>query len=882
MPLFQAQPPLARRIQRIAFALSAFIVVTLVAGLLVVTELEVPATEERAHDAAARVLGESTAGDIRFHLRSLRELSQSRLVGTSLTDAAVRAAYLEPLLQGAQRSPDQLPLMLVDEQARPLSGGLPAALPASDWQAAAASALRERQPRLAVITPGGRPYLMAAYPVAMADAAAPGAAAGVLLGAIDLDAPFQRGAAGLGQGLGVDLMLGEQVLRHLPAVTPGAAPGAAPGAMPPDGARRYFPVTVALPLEPAIDTGTGTGPLGIRLYGLDNPWIDPLVSRLGMAALLAVLLCALTWHLSGVLARRITARLNRLVDDCRAVVDGYSRQVTEDTREDEIGLLSRTLRQALMAYDDINTRLEARVAERTAELSLSEERFRNAIDAIEEAFVIFDPQDRLVYANDRFRQSYAGLPGGVHPGRRFQDMAEAWWRHHHPDGSPEELKRWLDKRVMEHRHGHTTVHRIGQRWVRDIGRPTPGGYVVALRVDITELVQAREQAEAANQAKSRFLATMSHELRTPMNGVLGMAQLLLMDDLSEAERLEYAQTIITSGEALLHLLNDILDFSKIESGNVELDLGPTMPFDVVHESAELFRQVAEQKGLRFTSAWNGPVGRRYVTDATRLRQILLNLLNNAIKFTRAGHVRLEGREVSCEDERAVLEFTVTDTGIGISPEQAALLFKPFSQVDGSITRQFGGTGLGLSIVKGLAELLGGRTGVQSEPGKGSRFWLRIPARVVRQPVGLTEPGALPPARMDNGPPLHGTVLVADDHPVNRKFVEILLAKMGLQVRVAEDGQQALDMLFSGGGIDLVLMDLQMPNLDGLEATRRIRAWEAEQGRVRLPVVALTADAFDESRLRSREAGMDAFLSKPIVPQRLRETLERLLPTASLL
>ncbi len=875
MPVLHRPPPLARRIQRVAFALSALIVATLVAGWLVITVIEVPANEERAHGGAARVLGDAMSSDISFHLRSLRDLSQSTLVWTSLTDSAGRDAYLKPFLEGTSRSPDAMPLLLVDYQGRPMAGELPGSVTTTEWQSAVATAMREKKPHLKVFNPGGRPSLVMAFPVVYPYTRD---AIGAMVGVVDLDAQFHRRAAGLGEGLGVDLMLGDQVLESIVAGSgPHSAASGQSLALPQD-VPRHFPTTVQMPLEPPLSNGA----LGIRLYGMENPWFGPIMTRLALAALLAVLLCGLTWHLSGVMARRITARLNRLVQDCQALADGTSRTVSDDHGQDEIGLLARTLQQALTAYDDINTRLEARVAERTAELSQSEERFRSAIDTIEEAFVIFDPQDRLVYANDRFRESYADLPGGVVPGRLFQDMAQAWWRHHHPDGSPEELKRWLDKRLQEHRHGHTTVHRIGERWVRDIGRPTPSGYVVSLRVDITELVQARQQAETANQAKSRFLATMSHELRTPMNGVLGMAQLLLLPDLSEAERLEYAQTILGSGEALLRLLNDILDFSKIESGNVELDLGPTVPFDVVHESAELFRQVAEQKGLRFTAAWNGPSGRRYVTDASRLRQILLNLLNNAIKFTQSGQVRLEGREVSCEDERAVLEFTVTDTGIGIAPEQVALLFKPFSQVDGSITRQYGGTGLGLSIVKGLAELLGGRTGVQSEPGKGSRFWLRIPARVVRQPVGHTEPGALPPARMDDGPQLKGTVLVVDDHPVNRKFVEILLGKMGLEVRVAEDGAQALKLLFAGSAVDAVLMDLQMPVMDGLEATRRLRAWEAEQGRPRVPVVAFTADAFDEARLRTHEAGMDAFLAKPIVPQRLRETLERLLTTSSLM
>lgn len=248
----------------------------------------------------------------------------------------------------------------------------------------------------------------------------------------------------------------------------------------------------------------------------------------------------------------------------------------------------------------------------------------------------------------------------------------------------------------------------------------------ALEASQADLLKAKEAAESANIAKSRFLATMSHEIRTPMKGVLGMAQLLLMDEtMDDADRKEYAQTIYNSGQTLLALLNDILDLSKVEAGKMELSSAPFDPRQLIDETLRLFAPAAREKGLSIAAEWRGPPGIRYAADVARLRQMLGNLAGNAIKFTSAGFVRIEAAVVRETAQRAWLEFSVSDSGIGLSPEQQTRLFQPFSQADSSTTRQYGGTGLGLSIVRSLAQLMDGTVGVESQPGKGSRFWFRV-------------------------------------------------------------------------------------------------------------------------------------------------------------
>ena len=389
-----------------------------------------------------------------------------------------------------------------------------------------------------------------------------------------------------------------------------------------------------------------------------------------------------------------------------------------------------------------------------------------------------------------------------------------------------------------------------------------------------ELRQARIAADAANVSKSQFLATMSHEIRTPMNGILGMAQLLLMPNLTDDERLLYARTVLSSGQTLLALLNDILDLSKIEAGKFQLDSIVFEPVSIFQETYLLFACTARAKGLQLEYKWKGLPSCRYLSDATRIRQMLLNLVGNAIKFTKEGCIRIEGALIEHDGESALLEFSVSDTGMGIPPDQIDLLFKPFSQTDSSIARVFGGSGLGLSIVRQLAKMMGGDVGVESVAGKGSRFWFRLRAKQVED--GEESRSSERPAN-DVPALLSGRVLVVEDNVVNRMVIESMLTKLGVSVTLAFDGQQAIDTLTQGDCPDLVLMDLHMPVMDGYDATEQIRQWERSNNRQRLPMIALTADAYEENRQHCLAVGMDDFLTKPIALDALQSALTKWLP-----
>jgi signal transduction histidine kinase/DNA-binding response OmpR family regulator len=509
---------------------------------------------------------------------------------------------------------------------------------------------------------------------------------------------------------------------------------------------------------------------------------------------------------------------------------------------------------------------------------------RAAIDTLGEGFVIFDGNDRLVYCNERFGSYYPTIADLFVPGCRFEDVLREGIKRGQYRITHGEEETWIAQRLHQHNNPDDgfAQHLNDGRWLRVREQKTKDGLTVGFRIDITELYEAKEAAEAANRAKSEFLATMSHEIRTPMNSILGLTQLLRLPGVNADDVQAYAGIIHNAGRTLLNLLNDILDFSKIESGSLDLETVPLMPEQIVDEINSLFLQTAQDKGLQLKSLWRGPVGQLYRGDPHRLRQMISNLVGNAIKFTERGRIDISGHEVSRSDGMAVLEFAVTDTGVGIALDKQQHLFQAFRQADSSTTREFGGSGLGLSITRRLSQLMGGEAGLVSEVGSGSTFWFRVRLEILdssleayhSRPLTLDEDYAKAMSRQ-----LTGQILVVDDNAANQTVIKAILGKLGLQCEVVDDGKKAVARIKQQPALDLVLMDCQMPVMDGFEATRQIRQWELEAQGPHLPIVALTAGAFEKDRQRCLEAGMDDFLAKPVDIHRIIEVLEKWLDAA---
>jgi two-component system, sensor histidine kinase and response regulator len=515
-------------------------------------------------------------------------------------------------------------------------------------------------------------------------------------------------------------------------------------------------------------------------------------------------------------------------------------------------------------FTDISARRRAE-----AEVQRSAQLLRGAIEAIDEAFALYDPDDRLVFCNDKYRSIYAGVADKIVTGARFEDIVRAGAERGQYLQAVGRVEAWVAERVAAHRSGQTSLiqNLDDGRTLRIVERRMADGHIVGFRIDITELVRATEAAQQASQAKSRFLANMSHEIRTPMNAILGMLALLRRTDLAPRQA-DYAAKTEEAARSLLGLLDDILDFSKVEAGKMELEPRPFRIDQSLRDLSVILSAYVGTKPVEVLFDIDPALPRHLVGDAMRLQQVLINLGGNAIKFTAQGEVVVSMQVLERDAHGVTVQVAVRDTGIGIAPQDQARIFSGFTQAEASTTRRYGGTGLGVAISQRLVALMGGKLELDSVPGQGSRFYFSVKLSLAPEAREAT-PGVPAPAS-----PLR--VLIVDDNPMAREVLQRMGSSLGWSVDLAEGGEAALALLraraAAGVSYQAVFVDGQMPGLDGWQTSQQIRELGLSSGAA--VIVMVTAQGHEQLAQRSQTQPKqhDAFLVKPITASMLYDAL----------